>query len=74
MHCDPERIGSSGRGRDLPCSGRLGPEDPKRAAGDEVALNIERVVNGSVSGQEALGRAGRFEALLFPLAPSHHLM
>ena len=34
---------------------RLGPEKPERAAGDEVALNIERVVDGSVSGQKALG-------------------
>jgi hypothetical protein len=33
---------------------RLGSEDPKRAAGDEVALNVEGVVNRSMGGQEAL--------------------
>ena len=29
-------------------------EDAKRAAGSEMALDVERVVNGGMSGQEAL--------------------
>ena len=41
-------------GGKLPGMHRLGPEGPKRAAGDEVALKVERVVNRGVSGQEAL--------------------
>jgi hypothetical protein len=35
--------------------GRLGPEKPKGAAGDEVALKVEGVVDGGMSGQEPLG-------------------
>jgi hypothetical protein len=34
---------------------RLGPEKSKGAAGNEVALKAERVVDGGMSGQEALG-------------------
>src|ERR687885_40872 len=49
-HCDPTGVGSCGRGRDLPRIRRLSPKDPKRAAGDEVALNVECVVNSSVRG------------------------
>jgi hypothetical protein len=33
---------------------RLGPEKPKGAAGNEVALNVEGVVNRSMGGQETL--------------------
>src|SRR5918911_4718990 len=72
--CAPDRVGSCRRGCDLPGFGRFGPKDPKRAARDEVTLNIEGVVNGSVSGQDALGRASRFEPLQLPLSPSYHLM
>jgi len=33
---------------------RLGPEKPKGAAGNEVALKAERVVDRSMGGQEPL--------------------
>jgi hypothetical protein len=39
----------------LPCKGRLGSERPERAAGDEVALKVERVVDRSMHRQKALG-------------------
>ena len=39
----------------LPCKGRLGSERPKRAAGDEVALKVERVVDRSMHRQKTLG-------------------
>ena len=46
----------SGRNRGrLPCKGRLGSERPERAAGDEVALKGERVVDRSMHRQKALG-------------------
>jgi hypothetical protein len=45
----------SGRsGRVLPGLHRLDPEGPKRAAGDEVALKVERVVDWSVHREKAL--------------------
>ncbi len=33
----------------------LGPEDPKSAAGDEMALKVERVVDGSMHREKVLG-------------------
>ena len=39
-----------------------------------MALDVERVVNGGVNGQEALGWSGRFEPLHLTLAPSCRLM
>jgi hypothetical protein len=42
-------------GRNLPGLGRLGSEDPKGAAGDEVALKVERVVDRSMHREKALG-------------------
>ena len=39
-----------------------------------MTLDVERVVNGGVNGQEALGRSGRFEPLHLTLAPSCRLM
>jgi hypothetical protein len=42
-------------GRVLPRLHRLGPEGPKRAAGDEVALKVERVVDRSMHREKALG-------------------
>jgi hypothetical protein len=41
--------------RDPPNMRRRGPEGPKRAAGNEVALNIERVVDRSMHREKALG-------------------
>jgi hypothetical protein len=34
---------------------RFAPENAQRATGDEAALEIERVVDGGVGGEEALG-------------------
>ena len=39
----------------LPCKGRLGPVRPERAAGDEVALKVEGVVNRGMDREKALG-------------------
>jgi hypothetical protein len=39
-----------------------------------MTLDVERVVNGGVNGQEALGRSGRFETLHLALASSSRLM
>jgi hypothetical protein len=45
-------------GGDLAPSGEgLRPEFSKAAAGDQVALDIEVVVNGGMGGKEPLGRA-----------------
>jgi hypothetical protein len=53
---------------------RFGSERPQRPPGDEVALKIECVVDGSVHVEEALGRASRLEPLHFTLAASHDLV
>ena len=58
----------------LPLRRRFGSEGPQRGPGDEVALKIECVVDGSVHVEEALGRASRLEPLHFTLAASHDLM
>src|SRR5438067_13763161 len=43
----------------LPPRRRFGSEGPQRRPGDEVALKIECVVDGSVHVEEALGRAAK---------------
>jgi hypothetical protein len=35
---------------------RFGSEDPQRRPGDEMALMVERIVDGGVHVEEALGR------------------
>jgi hypothetical protein len=45
----------SGRGGGSPRPERFVSEDAKRAAGCEMTLDVERVVNGGMKGQEALG-------------------
>ena len=45
----------SGRGGGSPCPERFVSEDAKRAAGGEMALDVECVVDGGVNGQETLG-------------------
>ena len=64
----------SGCGRSPPRVERFVSEDSERGAGGEVALDIESVVDGGVSGGEALGRSWRFGALHLALAPSYGLM
>jgi hypothetical protein len=39
-----------------------------------MALEVEGVVDGGVDAEKPLRRAGRFEALHFPLPPSHDLV
>src|SRR5580704_6029431 len=72
------KIGSlssgSGRGGGSPRPERLVSEDAERAAGCEMALDVERVLDGGVNRQEPLGRSGRFETLHLPLASSSRLM
>jgi hypothetical protein len=53
------KIGSlssgSGRGGGSPRPERFVSKDAERAAGCEMALDVERVLDGGVNGQEALG-------------------
>jgi hypothetical protein len=41
----------------LPLRRHFGPKGPQRRSGDEVALKVERVMDGSVHIEKALGRA-----------------
>jgi hypothetical protein len=41
----------------LPPRRRFGSKGPQRRSGDEVALKVERVMDGSVHIEKALGRA-----------------
>jgi putative tryptophan/tyrosine transport system substrate-binding protein len=51
-----EKLSSdSGRGSGSPRPERFFAEDPERASGCEMALDVECVVDGGVNGQEALG-------------------
>src|ERR1700729_3701528 len=74
----PAQFGSpsscSGRGGGSPRLESFFSEDMERAAGGEVALDVECVVDGGVNGQETLGGSGRFEKLHLALAPSCRLM
>jgi len=53
---------------------RFGSEDPQGRSGDEVALKVERVMDGSMHIEKALGRASRLEPLHFTLSPSYALV
>jgi hypothetical protein len=53
---------------------RFGSEDAQRRPGDEMALKVERVVDGGVHTEKALGGCSRFEPLHLALSPSHDLM
>src|SRR4051794_7425297 len=61
-------------GRSSPLLGRLGPKGPERAAGDEVTLKGEGVVNRSLHREQTLSRSRRFEALLLAFPPSCRVM
>jgi class 3 adenylate cyclase len=65
---------SSGRSRYPPILQRFASEGAERVAGNKMALNVERIVDGGVSRQEPLRRSGRFETLHLPLASSHRQM
>src|SRR6516165_10657934 len=58
----------------LPLCGSFCSEDPQRGSGDEVALQVEGVVNRSVHAEKTLCGASRFEPLQLALASSHCLM
>src|SRR5271170_7226569 len=45
---------SSGRSRCLPVLQRFASEDAERVAGNKMALDTERIVDGGLNGQEAL--------------------
>ena len=47
---------------------RLGAEYPQRRAGDEMALEVEGVVDGGVHAEKTLGGASRLEPLHFALS------
>ena len=47
--------GSGGDGRSFPRAVRSGAQDPETWSGDQVRLDIERVVDGGVGDQEPLG-------------------
>ena len=58
----------------LPLRRRFGSEGPQRGPGDEVALKIERVVDGGMDTEEALRGSSCLEPLNLALASSHRLM
>src|SRR5262245_23395069 len=64
-------LGSGRSGRSLPVRYRFGSELSQGRSGDEMALEVEGVVDGGVDAEKALCGASRFEALHFPLPPSH---
>jgi hypothetical protein len=57
----------------LPLCGSFSSEDPQCGSEDEVALQIEGIVDGGVHAEEALGGSSRLEALLLALSLSHGL-
>ena len=44
------------------------------SAGDQMALDVEEVVDGRMDGEEPLRGRGRFEPLHLSLSSSHRLM
>jgi len=54
--------------------GSLSSEEAQCAAGDEVTLEVEGVVDRCMSGEEALRRSRRLEALHLPFSSSHRLV
>ena len=66
--------GSRRGGRGLPVGPGLRPEGAQGTAGDQVALEVEAVVDGGVQGNEALRGRGRFEPLHLALSSPHRLV
>src|SRR5207244_10796497 len=58
----------------LPPRRRFGSKGPQRWSGDEMALKVERVMDGSMHIEKTLGRGSRFEPLHFALSSSHDLV
>ena len=62
-------------GRHLPpLSHRVAAELAECSAGDQMALDVEEVVDGRMDGEEPLRGRGRFEPLHLSLSSSHRLM
>src|SRR5207302_10688229 len=57
-----------------PFRGRFRSEDPQCRSRDQVALKIERVVDGGMDAEKALCGSGRLEPLHFALWPADGLM
>jgi hypothetical protein len=58
----------------LPLCGGFGSEDPQCGSRDEVALEVEGIVDGGMHAEEALGGSSRLEPLQLALSASHGLM
>ena len=57
-----------------PMLGGFRSEEAQCAAGDEVTLEVEGVVDGGVCGEEALRRSRRLEPLHLPFSSPHRLV
>ena len=62
------------RNRSPPLRHRFGSEGPQGRSGDEMALQVEGVVDGGMQAEKSLRGAGRFEPLHLALSSSHSLM
>jgi hypothetical protein len=69
-----QRPTSRGERRRLPLALRLRSEDPQRRPANEVALNIERVVDGGMKADEPLRGSCGLEPLHLPLPSSRRLV
>jgi hypothetical protein len=58
----------------LPPRRRFGSKGAQRRSGDQVALKVERVVDGSGHIEKTLGRASRLEPLHFSFSSSDDLL
>jgi hypothetical protein len=57
-----------------PLRHRFGSECPQGQSGDEMALQVEGVVDGGMQAEKSLRGAGRLEPLHLALSSSHSLM
>jgi len=62
------------RDRISPLVRRLGADNPQRQARDEMALEVEGVVDDGVHAEKTLGGTSRLEPLHLALSSSHCLM
>src|SRR6266852_9571732 len=76
LSCDASQDGRrlGGHRRCVPLLPGLGSEDAQRWAGDQMALNIECVVDGGMQGEEALSRSCGLEPLHLSLASADRLV
>ena len=76
LSCDasPDGRQLGGHRHCVPLLHRLGSEEAQCSAGDQMALNIERVVDGGMQGEEALSRSCGLEPLHLSLASADRLV